>query len=71
MSREKCGMTLDKALPTSAETSFQFYRVGFLELRTECISKYEADNKANKPTTAFSIYPEAARRHTIKAFYAK
>ncbi|MFE1745868.1 hypothetical protein [Coleofasciculus sp. H7-2] len=71
MSREKCGKTLDKALPTSAETGFQFYRVVFLELRTDRMSKCEADNEAIKPTTVFSTYPKAVERHLVYAFQAK
>jgi hypothetical protein len=68
MSREKCGKTLDKALPTCTETGFQFFRVVFLELRTARMSDRSSDNKAIKPTAVFSTYPKVAERHLAYAF---
>ncbi len=65
---KKTGKALDKALLTSAETDFQFYRVIFLELRTERMSDREADNKAIKPTTVFLLYLKAAKKQSQHAF---
>lgn len=61
---KKTGKALDKALLTSAETDFQFYRVVCLELHTERMSDREADSKAMKPTSVFSIYLKTAKKQS-------